>query len=215
MTDISLPYFCARPVGDRGGPGVVVIHEGNGISTQLLRLCQRLAHEGYVAMAPDLFFRAGGTEARDVVSLMGSLTPDQTRADIDHAISHLRRQGATAVGVVGFCMGGLLAYRSALASAGCDAAVGFYGARIAAELGQPRCPTLLLFAGQDEYIPTADIEAVAAHHAGTVVYPEAHHGFMRDGSSSYDEESASDGWTRTLDFLAAHLGQPPSAGEER
>jgi len=211
MTDISLPYFSARPAGDGGAPGVVVIHEGNGISSQLLRLCQRLAHEGYAAMAPDLFFRAGGTEAADVVSLMATLTPDQTRADIDEAIVQLRREGAPTVGVIGFCMGGLLAYRTALASTGCDAAVCFYGARIAAELGRPLCPTLLLFAGRDEYIPSADIEAVADHHDGTVVYPDAHHGFMRDGSSSYDDTSARDGWRRTLDFLGAHLGTTGSA----
>lgn len=214
MTDISLPYFFARPAGDQPGPGVVVIHEGNGISSQLLRLCQRLAHEGYAAIAPDLFFRAGGTEARDVVSLMGGLTPDRTRADIDTAMAHLRGQGATAVGVIGFCMGGLLAYRTALSSPGCDAAVGFYGARIAAELGEPRCPTMLLFGGRDEYIPVTDIEAVVTHHANTVVYPDAHHGFMRDGSPSFDEEAATDGWTRTLDFLATHLAKPGSPGEQ-
>jgi carboxymethylenebutenolidase len=212
MTDISLPLFVARPKDDRPGPGIVVIHEGNGISAQLLRVCQRLAHEGYATVAPDLFFRVGGTEARDVVTLMGSLTPEQTRADIDEAISQLRRDGAGAVGVIGFCMGGLLAYRTALASTGCDAAVGFYGARIAAELGEPRCPTLLLFGGEDEYIPGADIEAVATHHAGTVVYPHAPHGFMRDGSSSYDEKAAADGWTRVLDFFAAHLGRAPGGG---
>ena len=167
MRDIALPYFFARPAGERPVPGVVVIHEGNGISSQLLRVCQRLAHEGYAAIAPDLFFRAGGTEAHDVVTLMGSLTP---RADCRR---HRRRRRPPpscrlepASGSIGFCMGGLQAYRTALASPGCDAAVGFYGARIAAELGRPTCPTLLLFAGEDQYIPVSDIEAVVAHHPG-------------------------------------------------
>ncbi len=212
MTDISLPYFCARPAGERPVPGVVVVHEGNGISAQLLRVCERLAHEGYAAVAPDLFFRGGGTEASDVVTLMGSLTREQTAADIADAMGLLRRLGSGRVGVVGFCMGALQAYRTALAP-GCDAAVGFYGARIAAELGRPACPTLLMFAGEDQYIPVADIEAVVAHHPGTVVYPEAGHGFMRDGSSSYDEAAATDGWKRLLDFLSAHLGPPPGPGE--
>jgi carboxymethylenebutenolidase len=207
MTEITLPYFLARPVGEDGGPGVVVIHEGNGISSQLLRVCQRLAHEGYVAMAPDLFFRAGGTEARDVVSLMGSITAEQTAADVDEAVARLRDLGAGAVAVMGFCMGGLLAYRTALRSPGCDAAVGFYGARIAAELGAPRCPTLLFFGGDDEYIPPADIEAVVAHHDDTAVYPRAQHGFMRDRSPSYDDEAASDAWRRTIEFLGRHLGE--------
>jgi len=212
MTDIALPYFLARPGGQEPGPGVVVIHEGNGISTQLLRVCQRLAHEGYTAIAPDLFFRVGGTEARDVVTLMGSLTRELTTVDIEEAMAHLRRLGATAVGVVGFCMGGLQAYRAALSSSGCDGAVGFYGARIAAELGEPRCPTLLLFGGKDEYIPDSDIRAVVAHHAGTVVYPDAHHGFMRDGSGSYDEAAATDAWRRLLEFMEANLGRTDHAG---
>lgn len=215
MTGIDLPYFSARPVGDLHGPGVVVIHEGNGISAQLLRVCQRLAHEGYATVAPDLFFRAGGAEASDVVSLMGSLRREETAADIDEAISLLRRQGAGSVGVIGFCMGGLQAYRTALTSPGCDAAVGFYGARIAAELGEPRCPTLLIFGGKDEYIPVVEIEAVVHHHPQTVVYPDARHGFIRDGSGSYDDDAATDGWRRTLEFLAIHLGLPERTGEVR
>jgi carboxymethylenebutenolidase len=206
MTDIALPFFVARPAGNDPAPGLVVIHEGNGISTQLLRLCQRLAYEGYAAMAPDLFFRSGGSEAGDVRALMGSLTPQQTAADIEQSIAELRAMGAPKVGVMGFCMGGLLTYRTALSSASCDAAAGFYGARIAAELGQPRCPTLLFFGGDDEYIAPPDIEAVVAHHPNTVVYPGAHHGFMRDGSDSYDEAAATDAWSRLLGFLSTHLG---------
>jgi carboxymethylenebutenolidase len=211
MTDISLPYFVARPSGPGPGPGVVVIHEGNGISAQLLRVCQRLAAAGYASIAPDLFFRVGGTEADEVVSLMGSLRPEQTGADIERSLAILRDTGATAVGIVGFCMGGLQTYRAALSAPGCDAAVCFYG-RIAGELGEPRCPTLLLFGARDEYIPLADIEAVAAHHAETVVYPEAGHGFMRDGSESYDADAADDGWRRMLAFLADHLGADAQPG---
>jgi carboxymethylenebutenolidase len=212
MTDISLPYFVARPSGPGPGPGVVVIHEGNGISAQLLRVCQRLAAAGYATIAPDLFFRVGGSEADDVVRLMASLSPEQTGADIQRSLAVLRETGATAVGVVGFCMGGLQAYRAAVSVRGCDAAVCFYGARIAAELGEPSCPTLLLFGARDEYIPLADIEAVAAHHSETVVYPEAGHGFMRDRSESYDQEAADDGWRRMLAFLADHLGAAAQPG---
>jgi carboxymethylenebutenolidase len=115
--------------------------------------------------------------------------------------------------VIGFCLGGTQAYRTALSSSVCDAAVGFYGAQIAGELGQPRCPTLLLFGGDDEYIPVPDIEAVVAHHGETVVYPEAHHGFMRDGSDSYDEGAAADGWERLLAFLGTHLAAGPGPEE--
>ena len=87
LVDIALPYFLARPARDAPGPGVVVIHEGNGISPQLLRVCQRLAAEGYGVIAPDLFYRAGGTEAGDgtgdddvsVPELANSLAPAKAR----------------------------------------------------------------------------------------------------------------------------------------
>jgi carboxymethylenebutenolidase len=205
VTDIALPYFLARPAAPPPWPGVVVIHEGNGISSQLLRVCQRLAAAGYAAIAPDLFFRAGGTEAGDFAALMGSITEAQVRADLDQAAATLRSLGATSIGVTGFCMGGYFTYRSAVESDQYAAAVGFYGARIAQQLGTPNCPTLLFFGGRDPWIPAADIEAVQAHHPQTVVYPEATHGFMRDGSDAYDEAAATDAWSQLLAFFGAHL----------
>ena len=62
MTDLALPYFLARPPAAPPWPGVVVVHEGNGMSTQLLRVCERLARAGYAALAPDLFWRFGGSD---------------------------------------------------------------------------------------------------------------------------------------------------------
>jgi carboxymethylenebutenolidase len=205
MPDIDLPYFFARPVADPPWPGVVVIHEGNGISPQLLRFCQRLAAAGYGAIAPDLFFRAGGTEAGDFATLMGSMEPERTQGDIDRAASILRTMGADKVGVTGFCMGGRLTYHSAVWGENFDAAVGFYGAGIADELGEPRCPTLLFFGGSDDYIPTEQIERVQARHPDTIVYPEAGHGFFRDGSANFNEAAAADAGTRLMDFFAEHL----------
>jgi len=202
---IALPYFLALPASAPPWPGIVVLHEGNGITPQLLRLCQRLAGEGYGAIAPDLFFRAGGSEAGDFATLIGSLAPDRTRVDIVTAADHLRAAGASSVGVTGFCLGGLLTYRSALAGDGFGAAVGFYGAGISAELGEPACPTLLFFGGTDNYIAASAIEAVRARHPDTVVYPRAGHGFMRDGSTSYREDAATDAWNRMLGFFGEHL----------
>jgi carboxymethylenebutenolidase len=94
MPPISLPYFVALPEKSGPWPGVVVIHEGGGISPQLLRVCQRLAAEGYGAIAPDLFFRSGGTEAGDFASLMGALVPEQVLADVTLAADTLRGLGA-------------------------------------------------------------------------------------------------------------------------
>jgi carboxymethylenebutenolidase len=206
MADLSLPYFTARPAGDDPPAGIVVIHEGNGMSPQLLRFCERLAAEGYAVVAPDLFVHAGGPEAADFGTLIGSLDDRRTQDELDAMAAHLRDRGARRVGVTGFCMGGRWSWRCATRGTGFDAAVGFYGGGIAQDGGTPTIPTLLFFGGQDEWVPTADIEAVQAMHPDTVVYPTAGHGFMRDGSESYHAEAAADAWPRTLAFFAEHLG---------
>ncbi len=206
MTTLALPYFLARPATAEPGPGVVVIHEGPGISAQLLRICERLAAEGYAAIAPDLFFRFGGTESADFSTLMGQLEPEQALADIGEAAGILRASGVTTVGVTGFCMGGRYSWLAARADLGFDAAVGFYGGGIAGEPGDPGCPTLLFYGADDPFIPAEEYEPVVARYPDTVtVYPGAGHGFMRDGSPSYHEPSATDAWDRTLAFFAQHL----------
>jgi carboxymethylenebutenolidase len=205
VVEIALPYFLSLPAAAAPWPGVVVIHEGNGITPQLLRVCERLAGAGYAAIAPDLYFRAGGTESGDFAALMSSLHGPQVRNDLEHAAGILRGQGASSIGVTGFCMGGYFTYRMAVDGSAFAAAVGFYGAGIARELATPACPTLLFFGGRDPWIPAADIETVRAHHPSTVVYPEATHGFMRDGADDYDEAAATDAWSRLLAFFGEHL----------
>jgi carboxymethylenebutenolidase len=206
MAAISLPFFFARPASDPPWPGVVVIHEANGISTQLLRFCQRLAAEGYAALAPDLFFRVGGTEAGDYTTLVQSLQLDEQRADLVAAAGSLHELGASNVGITGFCMGGTVSYRAALWDIGYACAAPFYGSGIADELGAPTCPVLIFFGGRDEWIPTANIEKVQAHHGDdVVVYPGAGHGFMRDLSPDFHEGSVNDAWPRLLQFFAANL----------
>jgi carboxymethylenebutenolidase len=205
---IQLPLFLALPAEPPPWPGVVVIHEGGGISPQLLRFAERLAGEGYAACAPDVFFRTGGPEATDFMTMIGAVTPEQLRGDLSAAATHLRDAGATAIGVTGFCMGGWFTYRAALwaRGLGISAAVGFYGGGIARELGEPECPTLLFFGGRDEYISDDDIEAVRAHHGDRVIfYEDAEHGFMRDGSPNFHEQHATDAWKRMLDFFGQHL----------
>ena len=208
MAAIQLPYFLSLPTADPPFPGVLVVHEGGGISAQLLRLSERLTAEGYAVCAPDFFFRSGGPEAANFMDLIGSITPEQLKGDLATGIGHLRDAGASSIGVTGFCMGGWFTYRAALwaKDLGVQAAVPFYGGGIAREIGDPACPTLLFFGGRDEYISTEDIEKVRQHHGNDViVYPDAEHGFMRDGSPNYDEASATDAWKRMLAFFGEHL----------
>jgi dienelactone hydrolase len=77
---------------------------------------------------------------------------------------------------------------------------------IASDLGQPKCPTLLFFGGSDQWISADDVAKVASHHADTVVYPQAGHGFMRDRSEDYVEDAAVDAWGRMLSHFRQHLG---------
>jgi carboxymethylenebutenolidase len=205
MPPIALPYFLSLPESGGPWPGIVVIHEGGGISAQLLRLCQRLASEGYATIAPDLFYRSGGTDAADFTTLMGALQTEEALADIKASADTLRNLGSERLGVTGFCMGGRLTWSTARHTEGFAAAAAFYGSGIADDLGEPLCPTVLFFGGQDPYIPPAEIERIAAYYPDTVVYPEAGHGFMRDRSDSYHEHSANDAWVRTLDFFRTHL----------
>jgi len=207
MPEIAVPFFTAIPATPAPWPGIVVVMEGNGISPQLLRVCQRLAHEGYAVIAPDLYWRSGGSDPNKTMEQMSALKREDGLADIVDAVSRLRALGASKVGITGFCMGGGYTYLAAISGeVEVDAAVPFYGGGIAQSLGTPKCPMLAFFGGQDEWIPRDQIAQIEAHHPGdVVVYEDAEHGFMRDGSPNYHETAAPDAWQRTLAFFAQHL----------
>ena len=151
MTELTLPAFSVAPAdAPASGPGVVVVHEGNGMSAQLLRFCERLAREGYRVIAPDFFSRSHGVDPTDFGAIIGSVTPEHLKGDFAAAIAALRERGASKIGVTGFCMGGWFTYRAAkwADDLGVDAAVPFYGGGIARDLGDVHCPTLLFFGDQ-------------------------------------------------------------------
>jgi carboxymethylenebutenolidase len=207
MADIAVPFFLALPSAPPPWPGIVVVMEGDGMKPQLLRVCERLAAEGYAVAAPDLYWRFGGSNPEgEGAQMFGRLRHADGLADIVDVSGRLRGLGASSVGITGFCMGGGYAYLAAVSGIEVDAAAAFYGGGIAQHLGEPQCPLLAFFGGHDEWIPRADIAAVEEHHPGqVVVYEDAEHGFMRDGSPTYDESAAADAWARLLEFFATHL----------
>jgi carboxymethylenebutenolidase len=203
---IAVPYFVSLPASPPPWPGVIVVMEGMGITPQLLRVCERLAHEGYAAAAPDLFWRSGGSNPEAGGTPFAELRHADGRADIVETVARLREMGATRVGITGFCMGGGYAYLAAVSGVAVDASAPFYGGGIAQHLGEPTCPLLCFFGGQDEWIPRDDIALVEKTHPGqVVVYEDAQHGFFRDGSGTYHEEAATDAWQRLLVFFGEHL----------
>jgi carboxymethylenebutenolidase len=213
MVDIALPHYLARPV-EPTARGVIVAHEGMGITPQMLGVARRLAAEAYVAIVPDFFFRTGGPVGDDHWEHIRAVTNEQLHADLASAIEVLRADGVTSIGVTGFCMGGRFAYEAArwADDLGVDAAVSFYG-DIAQDLGEVRCPTLLLFGARDEWISDDDVAATRAVHGDAViVYPEAGHGFMRDGTPNHHPASADDGWARLLAFFDQRVAEGAARG---
>jgi carboxymethylenebutenolidase len=206
VPDIDVPFFCSLPSSPPPWPGVVVVMEGDGMKPQLLRVCERLAAEGYAVGAPDLYWRFGGSNPEAGGNPYGELRHSDGLADIRAVADRLRGFGATALGITGFCMGGGYAYMAATRDAGFAAAAPFYGGGIAQHLGEAGCPLLCFFGGTDEWIGRDDIAAVEAHHPDrVVVYEDAGHGFMRDGSPSFDDAAAADAWGRLLAFFGDHL----------
>ena len=204
-TDLPTPCFVARP---NGAPrsGVVVMMEGNGMGWQLLRVCERLASEGHIAVAPDVYHRLHAGDG-DWQNAFGTLKPEDALADIRAAVALTREHGAKKVGITGFCMGGRLSYLAATRDVDIQAAVPFYGGGIDDILADTHCPLLAFFGGNDEYVPMSSIEKLQARHGEDVVlYPDAKHGFMRDGSPEYHATAAPEAWARALAFFGTHLG---------
>jgi carboxymethylenebutenolidase len=200
--------FTVAPAEPGPRPGVVVIHEGYGITTPVIRFTEQLAGHGYLTVLPDFFFRTGGPESGEIEEMISPITGRQLRADLTTSIDHLRALGATSIGVMGFCMGGSFAYTAAkwAESLGVSAAFSFYGSGIGRQLGEPACPIVMCFGDSDEWITMEEIDTIREHHGDlVVVYPGAGHGFMRDRTDSWNDAAGTDGWARLLDLFGEHL----------
>ena len=218
----TLPGLLARPAGEARLPGLLVIQEAFGLNAHIKDVARRLAAEGYVALAPDLYWRGGtGRTVRydqlpEAISLMQSLNDTEIVADVASAIAYLEKQPfvrADRIGITGFCMGGRVGYLAA-----CElpdkikATAPFYGGGIPiAKTEKLRAPVLALFGEEDAFIPLANVEELKGaltrlgKQAEVVVYPGAGHGFFCDERESYRAEAAADAWERLKRFLATHL----------
>lgn len=212
--------YLALP-GTGGGPGVVVFQEIFGINDNIRGICDRLAGEGYVALAPDVFWRSEKRFERkdesgmqDGMALAQELDFGLAAQDAAAAVAHLRGLPATTgrVGAIGFCLGGTLTYLCAT-STDVDAAVPYYGSGIHDMLDRAdrlTCPTLFHYGDHDPYIPGEQIQMIEQALAGrsnvTVQHHDAGHAFSNwDAPSMYDERAATEAWEQTRAFLALNL----------
>jgi carboxymethylenebutenolidase len=203
----------ADPSGRPRG-GVVVVQEIFGVNAHIRAVTDKFAAEGYLAVAPAIFehvekgFDVGydpESRARGM-AIMGKVDREQMLRDVAAAVEVAKEGGRVAV--VGFCLGGTVAWGAAAQLSGLSAAVGYYGGGIIGLKDlKPRMPTLLHFGDKDQHIPIAGVKEVAAAHPDVEVHIyHADHGFNCDHRESYDAPSAALAWTRTIAFLRRHLG---------
>jgi len=209
----KLGAYRADPAGKPKG-GIVVIQEIFGVNQHIRKVCDDFAKEGYAAVAPALFDRAqkdyqsGYSPAEIEKSRTFVAKPDwdAMMRDTDAAIKELKSLGP--VGIIGFCMGGTVAFLAATRLTGLKAAVGYYGGRIVAFADEkPKCPTQLHFGEKDQSIPMSDVEIIKQKRPDCeiYVYPKGGHGFHCDERGSFDKESRDLAWGRTTAFFAKHM----------
>jgi carboxymethylenebutenolidase len=203
----------ADPSGKPRG-GVVVIQEIFGVNSHIRSVTDKFAAEGYLAVAPAIFehvepkFEVGyDAQSRERgIAIMNKVDHEQILRDAAAAIQVAKEGGK--VGIVGFCLGGTVAWAAAGQLSGLSAAVGYYGGGIIGRKDlKPKVPTLLHFGDKDAHIPIPGVKEVATAHPDVEVhiYP-ADHGFNCDQRDSYDAPSAALAWTRSLEFLKKHIG---------
>ena len=217
---VSLPAYVAQPDG-KPRAAIVVLQEIFGVNSHIRSVADRFAAAGYLAVAPATFERVkpgvelGYTEVDmnagfGLKTAVDALPGAGVLQDIQAAIDHAAQASGGKVGIVGFCWGGLLAWRAACLLKGLSAAAPYYGGGITSEdeiARQPQCPVMAHFGDQDHWIPMEGIEAFtkAQPEVEVHVYP-ANHGFNCDQRGSYNADAAQMARERTLAFFAAKLG---------
>ena len=211
------PAYVARPAG-KPKAAVVVLQEIFGVNAHIRAVADGYAAQGYLAVAPATFHRVQhnvelGYTPPDIAA--GAALKAQVEAlpaagvmpDIEAAIQHAAQAGK--VGLVGYCWGGLLAWRSACLLKGLSAAVPYYGGgmTVGAEVTRiPICPVLCHFGDQDHAISIDTVEAfIKAQPRVEVQVYHANHGFNCDHRGSYDAAAAALALERTVAFFARHL----------
>jgi carboxymethylenebutenolidase len=207
----------ARPGGAGSYPGVIVVQEWWGLTDHIRSICNRLAHEGFVAVAPDLYKGKTTTDPNLAGAWMAELNKEDAMRILQGAIRLLQEKEplyAEHIGVVGFCMGGSLALLLACRTAALKAAIPFYG-----DLPDPveqirniRCPVLFFAGGKDRWINTEKVEKLKEAFeqfgvSGEVrVYPDADHAFFNDTRPEvYNPSAAQDAWMRAIGLLSRTL----------
>jgi len=237
--DMVIYVSYPNPTVGSSFPTIIVAQEAFGVNKHIQNVCDRFAAAGFIAVAPTLFHREHpnpmlGYGEEDVPArnrYMGALRDDELVEDINETIkwtqgSQWRRSNDQPIGIVGYCVGGRIAYLAATSCPKIDAAVCYYPGRILTPFGdgaapidltsQIKIPIMANLGGKDENPSPADVSTIEAKLKECGVsydfksYPDAGHGFNCDDRGSYHEASAKDAWDRTVAFFGQHLPLNPN-----
>lgn len=199
---------------------VVVLQEIFGVNDHIRKVADGYAQAGYLAIAPATFARSKtgvelGYTPDDInagfalKTAIENLPAPGVMADIQAAVDYAAAQTHGKVGVVGYCWGGLLTWRSAALVKGVSAAAPYYGGGVTTDAEaqrKPLCPVMAHFGEKDHWIPLETVESFKKAQAGVQVFVyQADHGFNCDQRGSYNQAAAQLARQRTLDFFAQHL----------
>jgi carboxymethylenebutenolidase len=224
----EVPVYRAQPEGKTNPPVILVISEIFGVHEYIKDVARRFAKLGYMALAPDLFVRAGDAgKVPNIADLMKDIvgkTPDaQVMSDLDTVVTWARQKGGDTdrLGITGFCWGGRITWLYAAHNPKVKAGVAWYG-RLAGEpnanspkhpidiAANLKTPVLGLYGAKDTGIPLESVERMRAAldkgNSGSAfhIYPNSGHAFHADYRPSYNEADAKDGWRRAVEWFRTH-----------
>jgi carboxymethylenebutenolidase len=226
--DGLMPVYLCQPEGNGPYPAVIVVMEAFGLNAHIKSVAERLAREGYVTAAPDFFYRFGSAIVpyEDVPRAIGYVQRfdwSALMAEVGMVIHHLKSLAevrADRLGVVGFCVGGTIAFLTACRHASAiKAAVSFYGGGIGADTPTApinlaeslQCPVLCFFGETDKAIPMDQVRRIdetlkrLKKTAEVKVYKGAGHGFFCDERPSFDSAAAQSSWEMTRSLFSKYL----------
>ena len=224
VADGEMPAYRAMPTGGKNLPTVLVVQEIFGVHEHIKDVCRRLAKEGYIAIAPELYARQGDVsklkEIKDIFAIVSKVPDAQVMSDLDATFDWATKNGGNAakVAVTGFCWGGRITWMYAAHNPQLKAGVAWYGGltRTATVLSPTnpldiaptlKVPVLGLYGDADTGIPVDTVDKMrdalkkADSASEIVLYDDTPHGFYADYRPSYRPGEANDGWKRLITWF--------------
>jgi len=225
----QIPAYAARPAKGKAFPTVLVVQEIFGVHEHIKDVCRRFAKNGYLAIAPELYYRQGDVtklkDNKEIFAKVVSKVPDaQVMKDLDATVAWAQKSGSGDIkrlGITGFCWGGRITWLYAAHNPAVKAGVAWYGRLVGDKnemtpahptdvVERINAPVLGLYGGADTGIPNDTVEKMnellkSAGKPSTIhLYPDTPHAFHADYRPSYRKEQADDGWKRALAWFKKH-----------